>query len=129
MNRTMQAVGLAAAAVTALGGGIAAAQAHPGTSTSAHMAAEASGPDTDNVQQGDQTGPDNAAPAPDKAGTVRQTSQHVAAAAHHSKNAQDTSGAPSENQGEHETSGGNDGPGGHQDPPGDVQHQGGNNEQ
>jgi hypothetical protein len=75
------------------------------------------GTDTDNVQEGDQSGTDQpgtvpaaAAPASVKAGSNSK-----------SLNPADGSGE-GENQGEGE-GGGGDGPGGHQDPPGNVDHQ------
>ena len=92
-----------------LGSGAAAAHA---TSTKAGVpAAEStSGPDSDNIQSGDQSGPDAV------------TTAGGAAA----KNSSESSGeATSESSGENssESAGQTDGPGGHEDPPGNVNHE------
>jgi hypothetical protein len=76
-----------------------------GARVAATVAESTSGPDTDNIQSGDQTGPDTATASV--------------------QNSDSTSGS-GENQGEggsSENSGESDGPGGHQDPPGDVNHE------
>ncbi len=67
--------------------------------------------DTDNVQQGDQTSPDNAA----------ETTKTV-----DTDNVQEGDQTSSDNSAEEstsETAGESDGPGGHEDPPGNVDHQ------
>lgn len=118
MNRKTKIAGLVAAIAlpaTALAGSIAQAQSHHappvtrtapahgngsgsgqgGSATGGHVATEdQTGPDTDNVQEGDQTGSDGAA------------SQAVTG-----EQAGSESGGPS------------DGPGGHEDPAGNVDHQ------
>jgi hypothetical protein len=67
-------------------------------------------PDTDAVQQGDQT-------SPDPAGAVApHAASHVRAASHMKAT---TSGEETDS----ESSGSSDGPGGHADPSGDVQHE------
>ncbi len=89
-------------------GGSAVAHA-TGAKAAATVAESTNGPDTDNIQSGDQSGPDTAVvsvqSSSSKAGSAEQ---------------------PGEKQGEgssSENSGGSDGPGGHQDPPGNVNHE------
>jgi hypothetical protein len=93
--------------VLALGGAIAgtAAAASPAAAKPVTVQAaqsEPTGPDTDAIQQGDQTSPDPAA-----------------AASHHSVKGE----KPGEQEGAGEQEGNSDGPGGHADPSGNVQHE------
>ncbi len=86
-------------AALALGGSVAGAAVASGGTTTVPKPATAetsSTADTDNIQQGDQTGPDTPAGS-------------------------DSSSAQEET--ETESSSDSDGPGGHQDPPGDVNHE------
>jgi hypothetical protein len=94
-------IATAAVVVLAVGGaGIGTAVASSHSPARAHAASvEPTGPDTDNLQVGDQTSPDSSAA---KAGA-----SHAKGEAGNSEN------------GEH----GSDGPGGHADPPGNVDHQ------
>ncbi|MCW2567527.1 MAG: hypothetical protein JWN54_1624 [Mycobacterium sp.] len=107
-----------AVALSGLGGGVAMAQSvqHAAPRPAANQ--EPVAPDTDALQQGDQTTPD-AAPA--KAATAVHP-----AAVHHAQVRSD--GPGDENNTETENENVNDGPGGHEDPPGDVQHEGGPDE-
>ncbi len=126
-----------AVAVGGLSGGIAFAQSSHSSRPIIHRpaaAAETAAPDTDNVQEGDQTSPDPTAAA--KAATAVRPAVHLATPAKRvapataravTNTAQ--SGQESESSGESENSAQGDGPGGHQDPPGDVQHEGDNTEQ
>ena len=82
--------------------GSGAATAHATSSKARVQTVESTtGPDTDNIQSGDQTGPDTATTA----GTSGESS---------GENSSESSG---------EGSGASDGPGGHQDPPGNVNHE------
>lgn len=104
-----------AVAVLALGGaGITAAAASSASPPAAVRAghSEPTGPDTDAIQQGDQTSPDNAAAAA-RAGTARS----VHSVRTHSVKA-DPSGEGTSSEGDS-----SDGPGGHADPAGNVQHE------
>jgi len=125
-----------AVAVGGLSGGIALAQSSQSSRPVIHRpaaAAEPAAPDTDNVQEGDQTSPD---PTAAKAATAVRPAVHlatpvkrVAPATARAVTNTAQSGQESENSGEGESSAQSDGPGGHQDPPGDVQHEGDNTEQ
>ena len=100
-----------AVAVLALGGsgiGTAVASSAGARAPAAVRAghSEPAGPDTDAIQQGDQTSPDNAA----------------AAAARAVKAQSGTADNPGE-AADSENSGPSDGPGGHADPAGNVQHE------
>jgi hypothetical protein len=76
------------------------------------------GTDTDNVQEGDQSGSDgpNTAPAALAAASLKVAPSGTKVGA----NPADEGG---ENSGEGESQGESDGPGGHEDPPGNVDHQ------
>jgi hypothetical protein len=97
--------GLVILAAGGIGTATAMAQSGASTAPAVHAPAKAtasepvSSPDTDNVQQGDQTSPD--VPAATKAGE----------AGGESEKASESENAPS------------DGPGGHEDPPGNVDNQ------
>jgi hypothetical protein len=86
--------------------------------------AEPTSPDTDTLQQGDQTTPDSAAVAAAK--IVKAAPKSVSAESDPA--AESTSETTSE-EATSESQSASDGPGGHADPPGDVQHEGGPNEQ
>lgn len=121
MNKTgkLATFAVTAVAVGGLSGGIALAQpSHKATVAPTRPAAavEATTPDTDNVQEGDQSTPDVAA--------VAKTATVVRSVARPSATGEDSEGAS-----ESEGSGQSDGPGGHQDPAGDVQHEGDAGEQ
>jgi hypothetical protein len=83
--------------------------------------------DTDNIQSGDQTSPDNAATsvkatAEGAKATAKGATATAKAAPVKAASAPADEGSPSENDGENSAS--NDGPGGHQDTPGvDVNHE------
>ncbi|HEY8018152.1 MAG TPA: hypothetical protein VIG53_01530 [Actinomycetota bacterium] len=79
-------------------GGVAMAKSGSSPSTKPATAVEVTTPDTDNVQDGDQSAPDNGVESTE--GTESQGSEA-----------------------EGETSKESDGPGGHEDPPGNVDHQ------
>lgn len=106
-------IAAAAIGVLALAGTSAGAAAAASPSTVARVAqvtAEPTSPDTDNIQSGDQTGPDPAGAA-------------ATMATHHQK-----AQASGENGGENSESSGessapSDGPAGHADPSGNVQHE------
>jgi hypothetical protein len=111
-----------AVAVAGLGGGgVAMAQSAQHAPRPA-AGTEPTSPDTDTLQQGDQTTPDRAVTAVHPAAVHGVTAhQRTAATAHRAEGP--------ENGPENETEvDQNDGPGGHQDPPGDVQHEGGADE-
>jgi hypothetical protein len=101
---------VAAAAVTimALGGaGIGTAAASSAAPVAPHsVSSEPTSPDTDAIQQGNQTAPEPSGSA------LAKSVSHVRAAA-----------PGDENSSENSESGPSDGPGGHADPSGDVQHQ------
>jgi hypothetical protein len=90
-------------ALSGAGIGTALASSHAPARTAAAVS-EVAGPDTDAVQQGDQTSPDTAGAA------AASAASHVRA-------------APSGEESDSESSGPSDGPGGHADPAGDVQHE------
>jgi len=137
MNKPGRLAALAVTAVAAGGLGVGSAFAQPSHSSHAAAtrpaAAEPTAPDTDNVQEGDQTTPDT--PAATRVGTANRPAVHVvsankaAATRIVSKAAPAQPGDESENPGESEGSDQSDGPGGHQDPAGDVQHEGDASEQ
>jgi hypothetical protein len=113
-------VAATAAAVAGLGGGMAMANSAPQTTARPVVNNEPTSPDTDTLQQGDQT-------TPDTAGQKAATAVHPAAVhgvtAHRA--ATGTQADPPGDENPNETENANDGPGGHEDPPGDVQHEGG----
>jgi hypothetical protein len=85
---------------------------------------EPTSPDTDTLQQGDQTAPDSAtvvSPAVVKAAAKAVSAESDPAGESTSETASEEASSESESA--------SDGPGGHADPPGDVQHEGGPNEQ
>lgn len=134
MKSKTKIAGVAAAALTltALGGGITQAQAaHPAATTSTSVADEVTGPDTDTLQQGDQTTADTTVPAAavPAAAPVARVAAASKAATHPAATGEQGNETAAENQGESETETASDGPGGHEDPPGDVQHEGGAGEQ
>ena len=105
-----------------------------GTSIPAPQVAQVAAPDTDNVQQGDQTTPDVAtgSTAPDpveastaSAPTVAKTAVKAPAASSETSAGETASEPTSETAAETATpeSAASDGPGGHQDPAGNVDHQ------
>jgi hypothetical protein len=96
-------------AVAGAGAGTAIAAAHSPVSHTAVATAEPTSPDTDNIQSGDQTTPDNAS-------AVATAASHNQKAAAGGENGQENN----ENAGE---GGPSDGPGGHADASGDVQHE------
>ena len=99
------------AALALAGAGAGTAVAASNGPVRAHQASsEPTGPDTDNLQVGDQTSPD-----PSAAGTVTTVGTAKTGASH----AKRTAGEDNGGEGEH----GNDGPGGHADPAGNVDHQ------
>lgn len=137
MKRTgkLAALAVTAVAVGGLSGGIALAQPsqNPPAATVRPAAAEPTVPDTDNLQEGDQTAPDNAAGvASTVVGSAAQRSAvNGAAPAAQRAVPNATSEQPeqeSEGASESESPAQSDGPGGHEDPPGDVQHEGAANE-
>jgi hypothetical protein len=75
------------------------------------------GTDTDNIQEGDQSGSD----APGTAPAAAAASLKVGSSA--TKVGANPADEGGENSGEGESQGESDGPGGHQDPPGNVDHQ------
>jgi hypothetical protein len=98
-----------AAGVLALAGAGAGTAVAASQSAAVHTAvtsAEPTSPDTDNIQLGDQTTPDNSGAA-----ATTMVSQHQKASG---------GGENTENSGE---GGKSDGPGGHADPSGNVQHE------
>jgi hypothetical protein len=110
-----------------------------GTSIPAHPVAQVAAPDTDNVQQGDQTTPDVAtgstAPDPVEAPTgstpaAAKTVVNAPAASSDTSAGETTSETASETAAETATpeSAASDGPGGHTDPAGNVDHQFNGNE-
>lgn len=131
MNKRSKLATLAvtAVAVAGLGGGIAFAQSSSARTTRPAATVEPTTPDTDNVQEGDQTTPD--APAAAQAtvakATVAKATVARPAARAVTKSSSETSGEDSESSSETEAP--SDGPGGHADPAGDVQHEGGDSEQ
>ncbi len=134
MNRPGRLTTLAvtAVAVGGLSGGIAVAQSSAGsrTATPRPAAAEPTAPDTDNVQEGDQTSPDGVSAASPVVRTLVTTAKAKAPATQRAvPRASTVQPGESEGSGESEGADQSDGPGGHQDPPGDVQHEGGANEQ
>jgi hypothetical protein len=108
MKTKTKIAGVAVLALTALGGGIAHAQASNSAPTRTEVVTDVTSRDTDTLQQGDQTTPDNLTGA-------------AAATGDEANEKAEEAGAESESA--------SDGPGGHQDPPGDVQHEGGAGEQ
>ncbi len=92
------AAAVAALAIGGAGAGTALAAGHTATARTAVTSAEPTSPDTDSIQQGDQT-------TPDAPGVVMVASHHQSAKA----------------DGEHSHE--SDGPGGHADPSGNVQHE------
>lgn len=129
MNHPGKLATLAVAVVAAggLGGGIAFAQSsrHSRPAAPRPAAAEPTVPDTDSVQEGDQTAPDAPAVAhPYSARLTASVARPVVAEA-----TTEQPGEEAESSGESEGTDQSDGPGGHQDPPGDVQHEGGSSEQ
>jgi hypothetical protein len=98
------------AAVALAGAGVGTAVAATHGPARAHQASsESTGPDTDNLQVGDQTSPDPAAGAANAASSARIGASHAKRAA----------GEGNSSEGSHES----DGPGGHADPAGNVDHQ------
>jgi hypothetical protein len=140
MKRSGKLVVVAAAAVTVLGvgAGVAGAQSTSSHRTTSNPAVEEpTTPDTDNVQQGDQTTPDVAPAHAVLQTTAHRTAVHLASV--HQASVQSSvqratgqrsvADEPGENNGENNETGPGDGAdGGHEDPPGDVQHEGGANE-
>jgi len=99
-----------AVAALALGGGAGTATAFAaghGPARAHQASSEPTGPDTDNLQVGDQISPD-----PSAAGAANAASSARTGASH-------AKGEDNGGDGEH----GNDGPGGHADPSGNVDHQ------
>jgi hypothetical protein len=102
---------VAALALAGAGVGTAVAASH-GPARAHQASSETTGPDTDNLQVGDQTSPDpSAAGAAQAASNARIGASHAKTGA-----AEDESTSENENAPE-------DGPGGHADPSGDVQHE------
>jgi hypothetical protein len=101
------------AALALAGAGAGTAVAASNGPVRAHQASsEPTGPDTDNLQVGDQTTPD-----PSGAGAAKAASSPRIGASHARAGAsEDESTSENENAPE-------DGPGGHADPAGDVQHE------
>jgi hypothetical protein len=146
-RRTAGIIGVGAAALLATAVGTGAASAATGTSSPViHQVASAAAPDTDNLQQGDQTTPDvpgatekaDPADAPDagtaKLATYRQVVSKAPAEKPGTEVADGNEKAGTEKPGTEvkdsgteqpgtETADGNDGPGGHADPAGAVDHQ------
>ncbi|MDP9241905.1 MAG: hypothetical protein M3O84_01880 [Actinomycetota bacterium] len=89
-----------------LGTGGAAVAHAGGAKAAANVAESTNGPDTDNIQSGDQTGPD----------TVTASAQTSTSGSGEQSGENQGEGSSSEN-------GQSDGPGGHQDPPGNVNHE------
>ena len=117
-----------AVAVAGLGGGMAMAKSAQQTTTAPVVNQEPTSPDTDTLQQGDQTTPDTAAQRAATAAhpaAVRGVAVHRAVATEAGKTKAEP---PGETENGNENENVNDGPGGHEDPPGDVQHEGGPNE-
>jgi hypothetical protein len=115
MRKRLKTITGVTAALMALAlGGSAIATATQGTASSAakkhHAAVEkTTGPDTDNIQSGDQT-------SPDKRGAKKASSTAVSSEATSETSSESTST-------ESESSTPSDGPGGHEDPAGEVEFQ------
>jgi hypothetical protein len=110
-------IGTAAVAVLASVTGAALASGK-GSKAPSKPAAAVTTADSDNIQEGDQTSPDNGIQAPEANATATSAKAGVKAAASTRVKPAD------ENSGEGENAGESDGPGGHQDPPGqDVNHE------
>jgi hypothetical protein len=128
----------AAVAAAGLGTGVAVAQSSANHGVTAkHVTTrtavdEPTSPDTDTLQQGDQTAPDTVT-APQRAAVhAKVAAAHAvrhSSVRHSSARMQTKSDEPGENKGENNENAPSDGPGGHEDPAGDVQHEGGANEQ
>ena len=101
------------AALALAGAGVGTAVAASHGPVRAHQASsESTGPDTDNLQVGDQTSPDrSAAGAAKAAGSARIGASHARAGASGDESTGENENAPE------------DGPGGHADPAGNVDHQ------
>jgi hypothetical protein len=118
MRRRIKTIGGAAAALVALalgGSAIASATHHTPSTGKKHAVSTSpertSGPDTDNVQSGDQTSPDTRSAKASWAST-----SETGSATENSSEAPDTGSAT-------ENSSVSDGPGGHEDPAGNVDYQ------
>jgi hypothetical protein len=83
-----------------------------------HLAepAEAATPDTDNIQEGDQTSPDKPKAAATRTAKVKASNVALTTAA-------EAETEPPESETGSESESPSDGPGGHEDPPGDVNHE------
>lgn len=119
MSKTMKAKKILLVAVAALTvtGSIAGAALAAGARNGPKPAAptiEATTPDTDQIQSGDQTSPD--------VGTLSATRTSGVKAESTTSAGETGSEDPSAETGG-ETGGASDGPGGHEDPPGDVNHE------
>jgi hypothetical protein len=118
-------IATAAVAVLALGGagaGTAMAANHSPASHTAVASAEATSPDNDNIQSGDQTGPDNNVQSGSQTGSD-SASTVATMAIHHQKAQAGGENGPENNENAGESSGPSDGPGGYADPSGNAQHE------
>ncbi len=110
---------VAVTALTIAGSVTGVALAAGGSKAPKAPAVEVTTPDTDNVQSGDQTSPDIATKATEKASVVGAKSTSSAS----ETGSEDPSAETGGTENGVETGGVSDGPGGHADPPGNVNHE------